>query len=299
MLITRSVKALRKHLADWKQQAESIALVPTMGNLHDGHLSLVRAAKEQATRTVVSIFVNPLQFAPNEDFASYPRTFAEDIDKLRQYQVDAVFAPDVGEMYPDNEISSTYIDVPGLSDCLEGEYRPGFFRGVATVVNKLFNMVQPDIAFFGEKDYQQLLVIRKMVKDLYIPVEIQSVATVRETDGLAMSSRNQYLQPVQRMQSGIIYQAMQTVRDQVMQGANFTDIEQQMIQQLTQQGFVVDYLTLREPVSLQKPDCTDSLNYLEKAGSKVCNSLIILAAVRLGTTRLIDNLRFSLKPVDR
>ncbi len=295
MLIIRSVSEFREQLAGWKQQAETIAFVPTMGNLHAGHLALVKAANMQASRTVVSIFVNPSQFSPDEDFLTYPRTLAEDILKLADYSVDVVFSPDVETLYPPAEQDPVFIEVPGLSSVVEGEFRPGFFSGVATVVNKLLNIVQPDIALFGEKDYQQLLMIQRMVADLNMPVDIQSVATVRENDGLAMSSRNHYLDRLQREKSALIYRSMLTLRDQVQQGMAFCLAEQQITQQLTQQGFEVDYLTIREPERLELP----ALDVPAAARVSGYYALIILIAARLGKTRLIDNLGFNLKVADR
>jgi len=286
--VVRSVDALRGRISQWKQQGKRIALVPTMGNLHEGHLSLVKAANRQASCTIVSIFVNPLQFSPDDDFATYPRTLTEDIHQLTadsqsDCHADLVFAPEVDEMYPAGEQQSAYIDVPALSSRLEGRFRPGFFRGVATVVAKLFNMVQPDIAFFGEKDFQQLLIIRQMVADLAIPVEIQAVATVREADGLAMSSRNNYLSTQQREKSALLYRTMCSLRDRILQGDAFAPAEIQLGQQLTGQGFIVDYLSVRESRTLQQPKSDD-------------NALIILVAARLGKTRLIDNLLFIRDP---
>ncbi len=286
--VVRTVGALRKRISQWKQQGRKIALVPTMGNLHEGHLSLVKAANRQASCTIVSVFVNPLQFSPDDDFATYPRTLTEDMHNLTAdsqsgCHADLVFAPDVNEMYPSGEQQSAYIDVPVLSSRLEGRFRPGFFRGVATVVAKLFNMVQPDIAFFGEKDFQQLLIIRQMVADLAIPVDIQSVPTVREVDGLAMSSRNTYLDTPQREKSILLYRVMCSLRDQVLQGVAYASAEIQLSQQLTEQGFIVDYLSVRESRTLQRPNTDD-------------NALIILVAARLGETRLIDNLLFTRNP---
>jgi len=285
--VVRSIPALRHRLALLKQDGERIALVPTMGNLHAGHLSLVTAANRQASCTIVSIFVNPLQFSPDEDFSTYPRTLDEDISKLALNKQSSpnrilVFAPAVDEIYPAGEQQATFVEVPGLSARLEGRSRPGFFRGVATVVNKLFNIVQPDMAFFGEKDYQQLLVIRQMVQDLALPVEICSVPTIREADGLAMSSRNHYLTEAERSKSSQLYQALQAARDLVLEGVTFADAETRATRQLTAQGFEVDYLRIREPHLLRHPQVSEP-------------SLIILAAARLGKTRLIDNLLFAQK----
>ncbi len=289
--VVRSVEALRQQVSDWRQKAETIAFVPTMGNLHEGHLSLVKAANGQASRTIVSIFVNPMQFAPDEDFATYPRTFDADLQCLSSYNVDLVFAPPVGVIYPEGDQQTTFVEVPALSSIVEGKFRPGFFRGVATVVNKLFNLVQPDWAFFGQKDYQQLLVIRQMVADLNMPVEIAAVPTMREPDGLAMSSRNTYLSATEREKSTLLYRSMQVLRDLVQQGMAFGEAERQVAAQLASQGFAVDYLVIREPVQLNSPGF--GYNAPEHAGK----ALIILAAARLGKTRLIDNLPFKLKAV--
>ncbi len=279
MQVVNDVNALRTCVAGWRQRGDHVAFVPTMGNLHDGHLRLVSAAQASHQRVVVSIFVNPLQFAPDEDFSTYPRTFDEDKRKLIAENVDLLFCPDIETLYPDGKEASCYIETPGLSDILEGRCRPGFFRGVATVVNKLFNLVQPDTAFFGEKDYQQLLVIRKMVADFAMPIRIEPVATVREADGLAMSSRNQYLQTSQRALANRLYQAMQRLARAVGEGQDIALAQAEACQWLTEQGFSVDYLTVCEPMRLQAPQTQH-------------RSLIVLAAARLGTTRLIDNLRF-------
>ncbi len=285
--VIRDIEALRQQITIWKQDGDSIALVPTMGNLHAGHLSLVKAANEQASRTIISIFVNPLQFSPDEDFASYPRTFEDDIAKLSDFDVDMVFAPDAGTIYPAGEQVSTFVEVPGLSHIIEGESRPGFFRGVATVVNKLFNLVQPDIACFGEKDYQQLLVIRQMVADLCLPITIHSVATVREANGLAMSSRNNYLQADLREKSGVIYDSLCELRHLLLQGVVYTEAVKQISRQLSDQGFQLDYLTLRDATTLNVPDLSVSIPDRVKTGNE---SFIILLAVRIEGVRLIDNL---------
>lgn len=263
----------------WHQQAERIGFVPTMGNLHEGHLRLVDVAREHCDRVVVSLFVNPMQFGVGEDFARYPRTLDSDQAKLVERQVDMVFVPDDQTMYPHGHQQTSYIDVPGLSTGLEGAQRPGHFRGVATVVNKLFNIVQPDVAVFGEKDYQQLLVIRRMVRDLDMPIEILGEATVREPDGLALSSRNQYLTQQQRQDAPGLYETLQYVRERLLRGGvDFTDLEQDAIMRLEKQGFVPDYVAIRQSDTLLEPK-----NHTDQ--------IVILAAARLGATRLIDNLR--------
>lgn len=280
-----NIEQLRARVAQWRQSKESIVLVPTMGNLHAGHLELVKAANAWGQRTVVSIFVNPTQFGENEDFDEYPRTLDADIEKLSAYNVDMVFAPVVGEMYS-NIDKTTYVEVPSLADMLEGEVRPGFFRGVATVVNKLFNIVQPDVAVFGEKDYQQLLVIRQMVRQLNMPIEIHSVATVRESDGLALSSRNAYLDSDQRQLATQLYVALQSVVDSVQQGGDVNYAVGEASRALDAADFVVDYVVVRRQSDLHVPQIDES---------ELCDkSLIILGAACLGHTRLIDNIRFNL-----
>ena len=290
--VIRDVAELREQVSSWKRAGEKIAFVPTMGNLHAGHLSLVSAASKQAERTVVSIFVNPMQFSPDEDFSTYPRTFDDDLAQLEGYDVDIVFAPSVETIYPNGDVQTaqgqtSFVEVPGLSHIIEGEFRPDFFRGVATVVNKLFNMVQPDIAFFGEKDYQQLLVIKQMVKDLNLPIEIQSVATAREKNGLAMSSRNNYLNENQHEKGSLIYCYINKLRDDINTGKDCLLAQEEIKTELNEQGFEVDYLCVCDASTLEYVDdvaATTSPN----------QSLIILVAARLGKVRLIDNLLFKL-----
>ena len=279
--VATTIEQARATIRRWKQAGESIALVPTMGNLHQGHLALVRAASASGMRVVVSIFVNPLQFGKNDDLDTYPRSFDEDIASLAEYQVDMVFAPDAGEIYPNGIEGGTTVYVQGLSDMLEGECRPGFFTGVATVVNTLFNIIQADAAWFGEKDYQQLLVIRKMVHDLALPIEIHSVATVREGDGLAMSSRNSYLDPEQRKLAVNLYRCLQHVVDAAYDGEDYHYAVVHASQELTVAGFITDYIVVRRRKDLEVPVKGDK-------------SLIVLAAARLGSTRLIDNIPFEL-----
>ena len=271
----------RATIQQWKRAGESVAFVPTMGNLHAGHLALVKAATESNMRTVVSIFVNPMQFGKNEDLDTYPRSFDEDMAQLACYPVDLVFAPDVTEIYPEGVEAATSVYVAGLSDMLEGECRPGFFTGVATVVSILFNIIQPDAAWFGEKDYQQLLVIRKMVRDLAMPIEIHSVPTVRESDGLAMSSRNSYLDSEQRVLAVWLYRCLQHVVDQVAQGVDYHYAVVHANQELTEAGFLTDYIVVRRQQDLEVPHKRDK-------------SLIVLVAARLDSTRLIDNIAFEL-----
>lgn len=285
MQTVKTISALRAELAPWRAKGERIALVPTMGNLHAGHLKLVEIAKKQSKRVVVSIFVNPLQFGPSEDFLSYPRIFHEDSRILAEDSVDMLFAPEVVEMYPEGLDTLTKVEVPGLSDILCGASRPGHFRGVTTVVNKLFNIVQPDLAVFGEKDYQQLLIIRRMVNDLAMPVEIVGVPTVREADGLAMSSRNGYLPADERRRAPQVYQALRAVRNQIMndKGArDFNAAEHVGLAWLREAGLRPDYLTVRRTQDLGSASTDD-------------RELVILAAAWLGNTRLIDNLQVTLQ----
>jgi pantoate--beta-alanine ligase len=284
MDICQQIEQLRTIVGGWRKSGETIAFVPTMGNLHQGHLSLVEIAKKKASRVVVSIYVNPLQFSPDEDFDSYPRTLEADLDKLRSMDVDLVFTPDDTMIYPSGESRSTFVEVPGLSHIIEGEFRPGFFRGVATVVLKLFNMVQPDLAVFGEKDFQQLLVIRQMVADLDLPIEIIGAEIKRETDGLAMSSRNSYLEPAERQNSRVLSESLQQLRLDIEQGISIEQAERNCSGTLESRGFVVDYVTLRE---------TDGLKKVSDEQLTANTQLIVLAAARLGSTRLIDNLKFS------
>lgn len=281
MTNVETLAQLRAQLKHWRNNNETVAFVPTMGNLHAGHLSLVEIAKQHATRIVVSIYVNPLQFSPDEDFASYPRTLAQDLEELQAAAVDLVFTPKTETIYPDGEQLCTFVEVPGLSHILEGQFRPGFFRGVATVVLKLFNMVQPDYAVFGEKDFQQLLVIRQMVNDLNLPIEIIGGAIKREADGLAMSSRNTYLSSSQREKSRLLSASLMVLRDQIMHGADLESARKSCVQTLENHGFVVDYVAVRETTGL------DNVSNNMKD-----SKLVILAAAWMGKTRLIDNIKF-------
>ncbi len=285
MITCNSIEQLRSQISEWRKKGETIAFVPTMGNLHAGHLSLVELASQRARRVVVSIYVNPLQFSPDEDFDSYPRTLDEDKNKLKQSGTDLLFTPDTSMIYPRGEQQSSFVDVPGLSQIIEGKSRPGFFKGVATVVLKLFNMVQPDIAVFGEKDFQQLLIIRSLVEDLNLPVEIVGGQIKREPDGLAMSSRNNYLDDTDRQISASLSELLLQFKRQIEQGVEPEQAENNCIQSLEALGFEVDYVTLRETSRLDKISSKDI-----SAGSE----LIILAAARIGKTRLIDNIVFSL-----
>lgn len=282
MQTVETISKTRVQIAEWRRAGERIAFVPTMGNLHEGHLALVARARELAGRVVVSIFVNPLQFGQGEDLDAYPHTPREDAEKLQQAGADLLFRPQVAEVYPRGQAGVTYVEVPGISDILCGASRPGHFRGVATVVAKLFNMVQPDVACFGEKDYQQLTVLRRMVSDLNMPVAIVGVATRREEDGLAMSSRNGYLSAEERRTAPQLYRILQGVAGHLRCGAReWAVLEQQAAEELAAAGLSPDYVAIRRAADLERPCAGDS-------------ALVILAAARLGRTRLIDNLLINL-----
>jgi pantoate--beta-alanine ligase len=273
-----AIEDLRAALRLWRQGGQSVAFVPTMGNLHAGHLDLVSRARALADRTVASIFVNPLQFGPREDYAAYPRTLDRDRDQLRSAGADMLFAPSVDTIYPQAPRAVTRVQVPGLGDVLCGAFRPGHFEGVATVVAKLFNLVQPDIAVFGKKDYQQLRLIERMVHDLAIPVSIVGVPTVREADGLAMSSRNQYLSPRERALAPALYKHLAGIAQQVIAGnRDFSRLEGKAMEDLAGVGFKPQYVEIRRAKDLAKPETGE-------------DELVVLGAACLGNTRLIDNL---------
>lgn len=278
-----TIEATRRFVAAQRRAGERIALVPTMGSLHAGHLRLAREARRHAGSVIASIFVNPLQFGAGEDFDRYPRSLDRDRELLASERVDAVFAPPVTEMYPAPAADSTRVDVPALSGILEGEARPGHFAGVATVVTKLFNIVAPDVAVFGEKDFQQLAVIERLVRDLCLPVEIVGVPTVREEDGLALSSRNQYLSAAERRAAPALYRALDTARLRVAGGdRDWGSIEADALRLLEVAGFRPDYVAVRRAADLAPPGAAD------RAGD-----LVVLGAARIGQTRLIDNLRIA------
>ena len=258
---------------------ERIGFVPTMGNLHAGHHALVDLARTQADRVVASIFVNPTQFGPNEDYARYPRTPESDLQGLAARGCDVAFLPSVEQMYPFGTMGCVQMHVPGITDILDGAHRPGHFNGVAQVVARLFNMVQPDLAVFGRKDYQQLQVIRYMATEMSFPVEIVPAPTLREPDGLAMSSRNQYLQGAERQTATAIHRALLRMREKSAQGRPPAEIEEQAKAALSAEGFVVDYVEIRRS-NLTRPQRSDE------------PGLLALVAARLGRTRLIDNLEF-------
>jgi pantoate--beta-alanine ligase len=255
-----------------------VAFVPTMGNLHKGHLSLMRLAAKHGDPVLASVFVNRLQFGPNEDFEKYPRTFESDCDKLEKENVYVLFAPTEQDLYPEPQMYRVQPPTQ-LGDILEGEFRPGFFQGVCTVVLKLFACVQPRYAVFGKKDYQQLMIIRSMCRQLALPVEIIAAETVRDADGLALSSRNQYLSSDERSEAPRLYQTLQNVREQVLAGASdLRALEQKAMSYLTEHGWKPDYLAIRRQSDLLEPTIGEDA------------PLVILTAARLGTTRLIDNL---------
>jgi pantoate--beta-alanine ligase len=274
-----TVAAVRARVAQWRAARLRVAFVPTMGNLHAGHMSLLAAARYRGDRVVASIFVNPLQFGPSEDYTGYPRTLDEDQKLLREAQCDLLFAPSVADIYPDGGDQRTLIVVRGLSDILCGRFRPGHFDGVATVVAKLFGIVAPDVAVFGEKDYQQLLVVRHMALDLALPVEVVGAATVRAADGLALSSRNRYLSAEERARAPAIYQALSRAARAIDGGStDHAALERDGSALLLGAGMSVDYFSIRNAADLSEPSAASA-------------DLVVLAAARLGRARLIDNLR--------
>ena len=277
------LEALRERVATWKRDGLRVGFVPTMGNLHAGHHSLVHLAREHVDRVVASVFVNPTQFGPNEDFARYPRTPQADVDGLAAAGCAVAWMPTVETMYPHGVEASVRVVVPGVTEVLEGAHRPGHFDGVATVVARLFNQVQPDVAVFGRKDYQQLAVIRYMVRDLAFPLEVVAGATQREDDGLAMSSRNQYLSPAERATAPILQQALQAMRAALDGGATRIQVEAEARTRLDQAGFDVDYVVVRRP----------DLGMPEPGPARPGEPLVALVAARLGRTRLIDNIEFT------
>lgn len=280
MLHIKQIDDFRQQRDTWRQQQRSVALVPTMGNLHSGHLKLVKKARELADVVVVTIYVNPLQFGANEDLDNYPRTLTEDLAALSELGVDAVLTPPDEAVYPRGLAEQTTVEVPGISDILCGASRPGHFRGVATIVCKLFNMVQPQAAVFGEKDFQQLQVIRNMVQDLSLPVVVHGVATEREASGLAKSSRNGYLNADEKAQAVVLYQTLQTAAAQVRaHPGQIASIESDAKNTINDAGLEVEYFTVRVASDLSVPDLPGT------------QPLVILVAARLAGTRLIDNMR--------
>lgn len=280
MRTVADVRNLRASIQAWKKDGRRVGFVPTMGNLHAGHYSLVEQARRHADRAVVSVFVNPTQFAPDEDYTRYPRTLAEDSVGLVEHQCDLLFAPSVETIYPFGPQHSLRIHVPDVGDELEGVHRPGHFDGVATVVTKLLLMVEPDLAVFGAKDWQQLLVVRRLVRGLALPVEIMAGAIMREADGLAMSSRNRYLDAHQRARAPQLHETLQWMRDSFTQGHAIKAIEGAATRRLERAGFAPDYAVVRRAEDLGVP----------AADARV--GLMALVAARLGPVRLIDNLAF-------
>ncbi|EKF9378643.1 pantoate--beta-alanine ligase [Escherichia coli] len=277
MLIIETLPLLRQQIRRLRMEGKRVTLVPTMGNLHDGHMKLVDEAKARADVVVVSIFVNPMQFDRPEDLARYPRTLQEDCEKLNKRKVDLVFAPSVKEIYPNGTETHTYVDVPGLSTMLEGASRPGHFRGVSTIVSKLFNLVQPDIACFGEKDFQQLALIRKMVADMGFDIEIVGVPIMRAKDGLALSSRNGYLTAEQRKIAPGLYKVLSSIADKLQAGER--DLDEIITiagQELNEKGFRADDIQIRDADTLLEV-------------SETSKRAVILVAAWLGDARLIDN----------
>ncbi len=276
MQIITTIAELRARLVN----EQSVAFVPTMGNLHEGHLNLMRLSREHGSCIVASIFVNPLQFGPSEDFDKYPRTLEADCAKL-QGLADVVFVPSVNEMYPEQQ--TIFVEPPLIANELCGATRPGHFRGMATVVLKLLNIVQPHVALFGKKDYQQLHIIRQMVAQMNLPIHIVGGETVRAADGLALSSRNQYLSKIQRSQATFLYQTLQRLRDAIVQGErNFEQMQSQAVLALSTEGWVVDYVSIRNQSDLLS------------AKQSQCK-LVVLAAAKLGGVRLLDNIDVNLK----
>ena len=282
MQLIKEISDLREIRRTWQNSAKVIAFVPTMGNLHQGHLNLVREAKKNADIVVVSIFINPMQFGPDEDLDAYPRTLESDSQLLENLGVDVLFLPSVNDIYARGLEQQTFVEVPGLSYMICGASRPGHFRGVATIVCKLFNMVQPNLAFFGEKDFQQLQVIKAMVTDLSMNLKVFGVQTTREDDGLAMSSRNHYLKKAERKLAPTMYKKMQELVGEIQSGRrDFSKLTLEYKLQLSELGFNPDYLEIRSAETLLQPGHEDQ-------------NLVLLAAAFLGKTRLIDNLQISL-----
>ena len=281
MQIVSDINTLRKQISDWKKQGLTVGFVPTMGNLHNGHLSLIDEAHKHADKIVASIFVNPMQFGANEDIDSYPRTMEADQRKLSEHNTNLLFTPTPATVYPKGLDKQSFVEVPNVSEGYCGESRPGHFRGVATVVCKLFNIVQPDVACFGLKDYQQVQVIQSMVEDLNMPIEIIPVATVREDSGLAMSSRNGYLTDEEKAIAPALYQNMQWLAEQIEHNDDFIGLAKQAANNINDAGMKTDYIHICHARTLQPASEDDT-------------ELVILAAAHCGKARLIDNLQVSL-----
>ena len=273
-----AIHELRRQITNWKRNKQTVAFVPTMGNLHQGHLSLVEKARSICDKVVVSIYVNPTQFGANEDLGRYPRTLVADQQQLQAQATDLLFLPSDAVMYAGGTKSATRVIVPELSEILCGKSRPVHFPGVTTIVNKLFNIVQPDVAVFGEKDFQQLFIVKKMVVDLLMPVEIVSSPTVRERNGLAMSSRNQYLSDAQRQHAALLYKILRELREMALKNRDFRQLESIGEENLISSGFDVEYVSFRSMETLSPAAQSD-------------DKVILLVAAWLGKTRLIDNLQ--------
>jgi pantoate--beta-alanine ligase len=276
--VLNTKQELVEAIVEWRHNDEHIALVATMGNLHEGHIALVQLAREHAERVVVTIFVNPTQFGEGEDYADYPRTLERDTRKLKMAGADVLFVPDAETVYPFGIENATTVTVPGLSDNFCGQFRPGHFTGVTSVVARLFALTQPDVAIFGQKDYQQQILIRHMVKDLNLPIRIITAETVREDDGLAMSSRNQYLTDEERAIAPRLYASISEIGASLQSGQrDFEGLETKAVNSLTEVGFQPEYVAIRRAVDLETPD-------------RDCDELVVLAAAGLGKARLIDNI---------
>jgi len=278
MEVIQSKTELKEQLIEWRQHDEHVAIVPTMGNLHAGHVSLIELAREHAERVVVTVFVNPTQFAEGEDFEDYPRTLERDKRRLQTVNTDVVFVPEVDTLYPFGWQNATSVTVPGLTENFCGSFRPGHFDGVTSVVARLFALVQPDVAVFGQKDYQQQLVIRRMVDDLGLPITIITAPTIREDDGLAMSSRNAYLSDDERALAPKIHEAIEIAGEALQSGKrNFEELENLAADALSEAGFKVEYVAIRRALDLSIPN-------------RDCDELVVLVAAQLGKARLIDNI---------
>ena len=278
MHIVSTSEDLREHINEWRGAGEHVALVPTMGNLHQGHLSLIDLAREHAEKVVVSIFVNPTQFEEGGDFESYPRTLDRDQRLLKRAEVDLLFTPEVETMYPFGADNATSVTVPVLSDEFCGLHRPGHFDGVTSLISRLFGLVQPDAAVFGQKDFQQQLIVRRMTIDLSLPIRIVTGQTVRDDDGLALSSRNQYLTDDERKKAPVLFQTLSNLGSELQSGKrNFDELESNAVATLSEAGFEPDYVSIRRAEDLSEPD-------------RDCDELVVFAAATLGKARLIDNI---------
>jgi pantoate--beta-alanine ligase len=280
MITTSAISTIREHVKTWRSKGETVAFVPTMGNLHQGHITLVNEAKKRADHVVVSIFVNPMQFSANEDLDGYPRTLAQDSEKLMLAGTELLFTPTPEIIYPKGLAQQTFIEVPEIGDELCGASRPGHFRGVATIVSKLFNIVQPDIALFGRKDFQQLMIIKTMVEDLSMPIDVIGVETIREASGLAMSSRNGYLTIEEKHSAATLKQALDSIVNAIQRGEAIQQAISIAKKRLITVGFTPDYLEVRNANTLRQVTAADS-------------ELVVIVAAYIGKARLIDNVSFS------